>query len=103
METIFYILLSIKTINGQESYARFNIGNDRAAAYHIFRKLKGSTNIDDNNVLYLELMETVDNLPLNIQMLSCSLNDLTENCRTITKEIFNLWNIHGSPAPITKE
>lgn len=103
METTFYILLSIKTINGLESYGRFNIGNDRAAAYHIFRKLKGTSNIDDKNILYLELMETVDNLPLNIQMLSCSLDNLTENCRIITKEIFNRWNINGSLANIRKE
>jgi hypothetical protein len=43
----------------------------------------------------MELMETVNDLPLNIKMISCSLDELTENCRLITKETFNIINLGG--------
>ena len=93
METTFYIILNMKTPGGLESYGRFNIGNDRQKAHDIFRKLKGNPEIDEKNILTMELMETVNNLPVNIHMLGCSLNELSENCRTITKEIFNAVNL----------
>lgn len=89
METNFYILLSIKAKDGFESYGRFNVGNDREAAYAIFKELKGKDSIKEQDVLCMELMETVENLPVNIKMKSCTLNELTYNCRLITKELFN--------------
>jgi hypothetical protein len=95
MQTTFYILLNIKTPNGFECFGRFNIGNNRKAAYAIFQKLKGSYTIDEKSILCMELMETVENLPLNIKMISCSLDELTENCRLITKETFNIINLGG--------
>jgi flagellar motor switch protein FliM len=92
METTFYIILNIITPNGLQSYARFYIGNDRNMAYQLFSQLKGSADINEKNILYLELMETVENLPVNIRMISCSLNELADNCRMITKEIFTWAN-----------
>jgi len=44
-------------------------------------------------VLSLELMETRNGLPLNVQMLSCCLDDLAENTKIITREIFKLHNL----------
>jgi hypothetical protein len=96
METTFYIVLNMKTPDGLESYGRFNIGNDRQKAYHIFRKLKGDPDTNEKHVLCMELMETVNNLPVNIHMLGCSLNELSENCRIITKEIFNAVNLDNA-------
>jgi hypothetical protein len=95
MQTTFYILLNIKTPNGFECFGRFNIGNNRQAAYAVFQKLKGSYTIDEKSILCMELMETVNDLPLNIKMISCSLDELTENCRLITKETFNIINLGG--------
>lgn len=92
METTFYIVLSMKTADAIESFGRFNIGNNRQRAYHIFKALHGSYDADEKNVLFFELMETKDQLPLNIKIISCTLNELTENCRIITKEIFK-WNV----------
>lgn len=90
METTFYIILSMKTGDTIESFGRFDIGNNRQHAYDIFKTLAGSSEANEKNVLFLELMETKALLPLNIKIISCTLNELTENCRTITKEIFKL-------------
>lgn len=92
MKTTFFILFSIKTAAGLENYGRFYIGNDRQEAYELFVKLKGNTEVHESNVLYVELMETVDNLPVNIKMKSCTLWELGENCALITKEVFKLRN-----------
>jgi hypothetical protein len=95
-ETTFYIILNTKTANGVESIGKFFVGNDGRTANNIFRALKG-TEIDDQTILSLELMETVNGLPVNIKMMSCTLEELAENCRIITKEVFKLFNMNESP------
>jgi hypothetical protein len=96
MQTKFYIVCHLKTPAGPEAYGRFEIGNDREAAYQLFARLKGDKEVGERNILCLELMETVNELPVNINIISCTLNELTENCRIITKEIFNQRNLSGS-------
>jgi hypothetical protein len=93
METKFYILLSMKTITGPESFGQFFIGNNKAAANAIFRKLKGTPDVDESKVLYLEFMETRDSLPVNLKLIACTLEQLAENCKLITKEIFKINNL----------
>jgi hypothetical protein len=92
MQTKFYIISHLKTPAGPEAFGRFEIGNDREAATQLFAKLKGDKEVNDQNMLCIELMETSNGLPINITILSCTLDQLTENCRIITKEIFTLRN-----------
>ena len=92
-ETIFYIVVNIKTVNGLESVGQFFIGNNREIAAAIFRKLKGDENVDDKTVLSLELRETVNGLPVNMQMIGCTLEEMADNCKIITKETFKLLNL----------
>jgi hypothetical protein len=88
METTFHIMLSIKTANGFESFGRFLLGHDREAAYRIFQQLRGNRDISDTGILHAELVETRNELPVNIQLISCTLKEVAENCGIITKEIF---------------
>jgi len=92
-QTTFYILLSLKTIDGFESFGKFVIGNNRSFAYSLFKKLKGSSEANEKSVLTIELMETVNELPLNLKIISCTLEELTENCKLITKEMFKATNL----------
>lgn len=96
MQTKFYIICHLTTPAGPEAYGRFEIGNDRKTAYQLFARLKGDKEVKEYNMLCLELMETVNELPVNINVLSCTLDQLTENFRLITKEIFNQRNLSGS-------
>lgn len=95
MQTKFYIICHLTTPAGPEAYGRFEIGNDRVAAYQLFARLKGDKDVNERNMLCMELMETENELPVNINILSCTLDQLTENCRLITKEVFNLRNLNG--------
>lgn len=93
METQFYITLTLKTLKGFESFAKFFIGNDRQRAIDIFRQLKGVHNVSEENVLYIDFLETKEGLPVNLDVITCTLNQLAENCRIITKEIFKSENL----------
>ena len=95
MNTIFYIDLSIKTIEGPKRYARFNLGDNREAAVSLFKNLKGSAEVDHNDMLYIEFMEIVNGLPVNLDILTCSLQELGMNCMHITQEIFRVSNLRS--------
>lgn len=83
----------MRTIDGFETFGKFFVGNERDFAYSIFSKLKGKKHTNEKNLLLVELMETRYELPLNVKMLGCSLEELGENCKTIVKEIFKRKNL----------
>jgi hypothetical protein len=94
METKFYIQFTLKTINGPESFAKFFIGNDRNNAFEIFSKLKGTDSVDEKNLLFIDFMETKQGLPVNLNVISCTLDQLGDNCRMVTKELFKAVNFN---------
>jgi hypothetical protein len=96
MKTVFYIDLSLKTSHGPEPYARFFIGNDREQAYELFKRLAGNAEVNENNMLYIDFMEMRNGLPVNLKMISCNLEELTDNCRIITKTLFQLANLKAT-------
>ena len=93
METIFYFVLNMKTVNGFESYGRFFIGNNKEFAHSVFHKLKGNPEIRESDILHIDLIETRRSLPVNIKMINCTLEELAENCKIITKEVFKFFNL----------
>jgi hypothetical protein len=89
--------MSIRTLDGFENFGKFNLGNSRRAATAIFRQLKGSPDVDHKTMLAMELMETVNGLPVNLHMLGCTLEELAHNCKIITKETFKFHNLEARP------
>lgn len=94
MENTFCIVLHIRTYSGLETFGKFNIGNNRQAAYTLFNSLKGITDIDESQVLSMTLMEMRKELPVNVKIIGCTLNEFSENCRIITREVFKLFNLN---------
>jgi len=92
----FYINVSIQTKEGPKRFGRFDFGSDRDAANTLFKKMKGSSIVDTKNMLYIEFMETQNGLPINIDILTCDLQELGTNVMLITQEIFRLKNLKGS-------
>lgn len=95
MGTDFHINLNIKTAGGFESYGKFFIGSNRNAAEKIFSKLNGTKEVNSKSILIVEFVETDRNLPLNIDVISCTLEELTKNIKIITKEVFKLLNLEN--------
>jgi len=88
METQFYILLSLKTTQGFVNYGQYFLGDDRQAAAALFGRLKGDQDL--STPLHIDLMETVNELPVRIKTICCSLEELGTNCKLIACEIFRL-------------
>lgn len=88
MKTTFFIELNMKTPNGFERFGCFDIGYDRQFALSLFSKLKGERVRDDVGVLHMDLVEKFRGLPLGIEMISCSMEEVGANVKTITRELF---------------
>jgi hypothetical protein len=93
MKTQFYIILSLKAPQGFVDYGQCEFGNDRAVAQELFGKLQGSEKIKDTCLLHVDLMETVNELPVKIKTICCTLDELGTNCKLIAREIFRLKNL----------
>ena len=89
----YHIKLHLRTCKGLESFGKFYIGNDKEFAQNLFQKLQGKRDIDDQTILYFDLLETKGGLPYNIQVIGCTLEQLAENCTIITKETFKHLNL----------
>jgi hypothetical protein len=59
----------------------------------LFSQLNGSPDFPKQNKLHIDLMETVNELPVKISTISCSLEELAANVKLITREIFRLKNL----------
>lgn len=92
-ETVFYIILNLKTTTGYEPVGKFFVGNHSEHAQRLFDKLQGTTAVNEQTMLTLELMETREGLPYNLNILGCTLPQLGENCKMITRETFALMNL----------
>ena len=92
-QTTFTIRLNIKTCHGFECFGKFFLSNKRKYATAIFDQLKGEKKKKKKNVLQFDLVESINGLPASIQVISCSLEELAENCKLITKETFMVINM----------
>jgi hypothetical protein len=95
-QNTFYVLVSIRTGDGFESFGKFNLGNSRKTAAAVFRQLKGHPHVDRKTMLTMELMETVNQLPVNLHILACTLEELAYNCKIIAKETFKFYNLKAA-------
>ncbi len=93
VETRYYIKFTLKTANGFESFGQMFIGNDKTTAYDIFSRLKGNEEVNETNILQLDFIETKEGLPVDLKVLHCTLNEMSENCKIITKEVFKYFNL----------
>lgn len=89
----FHIIFQFKTPEGFEPFGRFMIGQDAAQADAIFQKLKGDRDCSFADILQIDLVEIGKGLPRQVHLMSCSLHDISENCRIITRECFKYRNL----------
>ena len=94
----YQIVLHMKTSEGFESYGKFYIGLNAAEGRRLFQTLKGSSVDVANGIILMELRTISRGLPFDVQMKYCTLAEVTENCRLITKHVFKSLNL-CPPAP----
>ena len=93
METNFQISLLIRTPAGFETYGKFDLGADRDQATEIFSQLKGTDEIAEKSILYMDFTEVRDGIPFPVKILHCTLDDITFNTRIVTRDIFKNLNL----------
>jgi len=96
MRTTFYILLRLRTVKGFEFYGSFNLGDDRAFAKRVFSQLKGTSSCKETDILHVDLMEVQQGLPVNLEMISCTAEELADNVKCITREMFKKLNLESN-------
>lgn len=91
----FQFVISIRTPKGYIETGRFFIGDGIREAISILEQLEGNTKTE-NPILKIDLIKYVTNIDTVLETLDCTLEQLSENVKVITKELFKLANIKGS-------
>ena len=93
MKKQYFIELGFKAPDGPETFASFYVGDNCERVGNIFSRLLGTRNIDDSHVIYLSFVEMRNGLPIGLDMIGCTLNQLGENCKIITMELFKIYSL----------
>ena len=92
----YRIALHARTPSGLDTIGEFFIGANRQAAKDLFNTLTGSSEGIQEGLLLMELQEINRNLPLDIRMIHCTLDQVAENCRLIAKAQFRALTLKES-------
>ena len=96
MKKTYHISLNIKTPNGGfEVYGRYELGSDKAFARTLFDQLKGNDEVYERSILHMDLTELEDGIPFIQAARHCTLDELAENTRRITCEVFKRYALDG--------
>ncbi len=98
MRTTFFIELTMKTVSGFERFGSFELGEDSDFAAALFSILEGHSLEGDSGVLHMGLVEERRGLPVNMQVIACSMEELCRNIKVITREMFKRINLGEMPA-----
>ncbi|MBD1395505.1 hypothetical protein [Mucilaginibacter glaciei] len=78
----------MKTPSGFETFGNFDLGSDKEKAIAIIEQFKGSDDKLESSILYMDLTEVQNGIPLPAKILHCTLDDIAYNVRIITRDVF---------------
>jgi len=93
MEATFEISLNMKTCRGIETYGCFTVGVDGKFAQELFGLLDGTEDVSPEAVMTVDLVKRQEGILYPLALKHCSLEQLGENIKRITKELFKHWNL----------
>jgi hypothetical protein len=94
MKTIYRVIVNMQIPDGYIETARFFIGNNKDEATEMFELLHGRHLAGKASLLRMDLVaKDNDGIGIVHQSLDCTLKELTENVKIITKETFRLLNL----------
>ncbi len=76
-----------------ETYGHFHIGNHTQFALDLFDAMEGSNEIAPESVMTIDLIKRIDNIPYPLALKHCTLSQLGENVKRLTKELFKHLNL----------
>jgi hypothetical protein len=94
MKSIYRIIVNMRVSGGYIETAHFFITDTKGDALKIFDQLQGRHASSTAPLLRIDLVARDSNGPDTIfNSLDCTLQELTENTKIITKETFKLLNL----------
>ncbi|HVU94235.1 MAG TPA: hypothetical protein VHE34_03385 [Puia sp.] len=93
MTTEYFVICRLRTAGGFEAYGNFSLGGDCDFATELFGKLRGCHLPRETDSLHLDLVESRNGIPTNLQVISCTADEIAANCKVITKEMFKRLNL----------
>ena len=91
----YFVLAYIKRYSQKSTFRVLGHDSQDQLARHLFDQLKGSGEEIEDRILQMDLMETKNNLPVNIKVIGCTLEEMAENCKVITKEAFKIFTFES--------
>ena len=88
MEALFEISLNMKACKGIKCYGCFDIGNDQKFALELFDVLEGNKAVSSESVMTIDLVKRENGIPYPLALKHCTLDQLGENVKRMTKELF---------------
>jgi len=94
MDTIYTIVISIRTLQGMQEIGTFFLGAQVDFALGVFGNLKGALISEEDALIRIDLeMKEEGILPVRLKSISCTLNQYAENCKIITRDIFKHFTL----------
>ncbi|WP_439585825.1 hypothetical protein [Dyadobacter bucti] len=94
-ENTYFVTINMKVPQGMMEVGRFFIGSDKDWAMESFGRLRGESHTSEDDVLRLDLLEKHEGTDLLLGQLSCTLDQLEQNCKLITVDAFKYFNLEG--------
>jgi len=92
MDTVYNIVVSIRTIQGMMETGNFYLGADKDFAHSVFDSLLGDPTADDDVLIRIDLEKKERNkLPVRLKRISCTLNQYAQNSKIITRDVFKFF------------
>jgi len=83
----------MKTLRGVETYGCFSLGTDEKFAAALYNSLEGDEAVLPDSVITIDLVKRENGLLFPLGLRHCSYDQLAENVKMITKELFKRLNL----------
>ncbi|MBO9571291.1 MAG: hypothetical protein J7497_03660 [Chitinophagaceae bacterium] len=84
----YQLNIRLRTPSGEQLAATFFLGHSQDDADRLFNQLHGQRDLEPDAFIYFELVEIDNQLPVNLKMVSCDLEEAGVNMKLILKELF---------------
>jgi len=85
----------MKTLKGIETYGCFKLGSDEGFAISLYASLQGDDELLPDSVITFDLAKRENGMLFPAGMRHCSYEQLAENVKIITRELFKKLNLDG--------
>ena len=92
MQPGYFITVWVKAKDDYEQIARICLGENKTFANNLFHELRGSKEVRNSELLQLDLVEHIADIPVTIDIIACTLEQYAYNSRVLAAELLKSHN-----------